>query len=130
MDTLVMDTPLAQLREILAQQQGLIVALRAENARLRAENGVLRELVAQLQERIAELEAKLGPPSGKGTPDFVKASRKKAKKEGPLRWRSENFARKREGWTKRILHAIEQYTECGCRLLGRSLIHILRCRRS
>ena len=123
MDTLVMDTPLAQLREILAQQQGLIVELRAENARLRAENGVLRELVAQLQERIAELEAKLGPPSGKGTPDFVKASRKKAKKEGPRKKRAENFARKREEPTKRIIHAIEQCTECGCRLLGGSVKH-------
>jgi len=125
-----MDTPLAQPREILAEQQSLPAELRAENARLRGENAELRELVARLQERIAELESKLGPPSGKALPDFVKASRKKAKKEGLRKRREENFARKREEPTQRIIHAVENCSGCGCRLLGgevkhtRQLLHV------
>jgi transposase len=117
-----MDTPLAQLQEILAEQQSLIAELRAQNVRLRAENGELRELAARLQERIAELESKLGPP-GKGTPDFVKASRKKAGKEGLRKKRAENFARQREEPTQRIIHAMERCTGCGCKLLGGSVRH-------
>lgn len=119
---MTMDAPLAQLQEIIAEQQSLIVELRAENARLRAENAELRELVAQLRERVAELEAKLVGP-GKGTPDFVKASRKKAKKEGPRKKRAENFARRRDEPTQRIIHAMERCTECGCTLLGGSVRH-------
>lgn len=122
MGTLVMGAPLTELREILAQQAELIAELREENARLRAENAGLRELVAKLQERIAELEAKLGG-AGKGAPDFVKASRKKAKKEGPRKKRAQNFARKRDEPTQRIEHAVEECVGCGCTLLGGSVRH-------
>jgi hypothetical protein len=110
-----MDAPPTELREILAQQQELIAELRAENAEL-------RELVAELRERIAELEGKLGPP-GKSPPDFVKESRKRAKKEGPRKKRVENFARKRDEPTQRIIHAVEECAGCGCRLLGGEVRH-------
>jgi len=117
MDTLTMERPPTQLLEIIARQQELIAELRAENARL-------QELVAQLQERIAELEAKLGPPSGKGAPDFVRPSRRKPKKEGPRKKRTENFARRRQEPTRRIIHAVEECAGCGCKLLGGSVHHI------
>jgi transposase len=122
MDTLMMERPPTQLEEILAQQHELIAQLREENARLRAENAELRGLVAQLRERVAELESKLGPP-GKSAPDFVKPSRKKAKKEGPRKKRAQNFARKRDEPTQRIEHAVEECVGCGCRLLGGSVRH-------
>lgn len=123
MGALTMDTPLAQPQGILAQQQDLIAGLRAENALLRAENGGLRELVAQLQERIGELEAKLGPPAGKGAPDFVKPNRKQAGREGPRKKRGENFARRRDEPTQRVIHATERCAGCGCTLLGGEVKH-------
>ncbi len=116
-----MDVPLAGLQEIFAQQQGVIGELRAENARLRAEKAELRGLVAGLEERIRELESRLGPP-GKSAPDFVKPSRKKAK-GGPRKKRAENFARKRDEPTQRIIHAVEECAKCGCKLLGGSVKH-------
>ena len=130
MGTLAMDKSLAQLQEILAGQQSLIVELRAENAllraendRLRAENADLRELVAELQVRVAELEEKVGPPSGKTVPGFVRPNREKAEKEGPRKKREQGFARQREEPTRRIVHAVEFCTGCGCKLLGGSVKH-------
>jgi transposase len=104
------------LLKIIAQQELLIAGLRAKNAEL-------RELVAQLRERMAELEAKLGPPSGKTVPGFVRPNRQKAEKEGPREKREQGFARRREEPTRRIVHAVEFCTGCGCKLLGGSVKH-------
>jgi predicted nuclease with TOPRIM domain len=85
-----------ELLRVNAQQEQIIAALRAENARLLAENTELQQLVARLQQQLAELEAKLKSPLGKAVPEFVKPNRKKEKKQGPHKQRAENFARKRD----------------------------------
>lgn len=111
------------LLRVIVQQEATIAELRAENTRLRAENAELRALVAELRQRVAELEAKLGPPSGKAVPEFVKPNRKRPKKEGPRKKRAENFARKRDEPTRRVEHAVEFCTGCGCKLFGGSVKH-------
>ena len=111
------------LLRVIARLESAIAELEGENARLRVENTRLQSLMAQLQRRVGELEAKLKQLCGKALPDFVKPNRKKPKKEGPRKRREQNFARKREEPTKRIEHAVEYCTECGCRLFGGTVKH-------
>jgi hypothetical protein len=130
MDTEMGNASRGDLLRVIVQQEAIISELRAENARLRAESAELRqlvaqlrELVAQLQQQVAELEAKLMHLSGKAVPEFAKPNRKKPKKEGPRKKRAENFARKREEPTKRIEHAVEFCSGCGCKLFGGTVKH-------
>jgi len=100
----------------------VIVEQAEEIARLHAEN-------TRLKERLAVLEDDSTKKSGGSPPTWVKPNRPKLEKKTRKK-RKRGYGRARSKATRQVRHAVEQCTQCGCRLGGgwvkrtREVLHI------
>lgn len=104
-----------QLLALIAQQERVIVGLRAEIEALRTENAILRQ---QLLQTLPPEEEE--PEEGEASVVFRKAASEE-RRQSPRKRRARGYGRKRAKPTRQVLHALDTCTGCGCRLRGGSV---------